>query len=128
MNNTIFESNNLRVYVSNTANPQAKTLLENTIFGNKGIKYQHTGVKTTISNLINPYFFHLYLDDELIGFYCLCKRTVDFTIKNIDAFYGRYLTIMPKYSGYGYGKILKKEAIKHIESIYSGPILFYSYV
>jgi hypothetical protein len=128
MENIIFKSMNIYICVSDTANEESKNLIENTSFGNKGFKYQHAGVRDKIVNLKNPTFFYLYSDNTLIGFYGLCRRKVNFlSLKNVDAFYGRYLTIIPNYYQQGYGKLLKKEAIKYIESHYENPI-FYSYI
>lgn len=126
MNNPIFKFQNLHVHVLDTVNIEAISLLESTIFGNKGLKYKHTELNDTISNLINPYFFYLYQDNELVGFYCLCKREVSFNKKLVDAFYGRYLAI--KHSGKGYGMLIKREAIKYIETISTSPPMFYSYI
>lgn len=128
MKNTIYKSDNIRISVSTTANLEAVKLLENTIFGNKGIKYQHTSLTTTIEALKNPLFFYLYFDNELIGFYCLCKRIINSRKTSIDTFYGRYLTISPTYSEKGFGKILKREAVKYVENLSLKSVIFYSYI
>jgi RimJ/RimL family protein N-acetyltransferase len=126
MNNIIFKSQNIHICVLDTVNIEAISLLESTIFGNKGLKYKHTELNDTISNLINPYFFYLYEENELVGFYCLCRREININEELVNAFYGRYLTI--KYSGKGYGKLIKREAIKYIEGICTPLPMFYSYI
>ena len=126
MKKQIFTAKNISIFVASTTDNEALLLLENTVFGNKGIRYKHTDLKQTIDNLINPYFFYLYSENELVGFYCLCKRTINFNQKPIDAFYGRYF--ISKYKGYGHGKLLKFQAVKYIEGIYTHPKLFYSYI
>lgn len=126
MENIIFNNKEIRISVSQIPSTKAIELLENTTFGNKGIKYQHTELLDTLTDLINPYFFYLYSENELVGFYCLCKRQIDVNKNLINGFYGRYLTI--KYFGNGFGKLIKREAIKYIESIYPSPVLFYSYI
>jgi len=126
MKKIFFNEDNLTIFVSDTYNNEALELLENAVFGNKGIRYKHTNLNQTLSKLINPYFFYLYHQDELIGFYCLCKRNINFNQKNIDAFYGRYF--VSKHMGAGYGKLLKFHAVNYAESINVRPILFYSYI
>jgi hypothetical protein len=126
MKKIFFNEDNLSIYVSDTYNNEALELLENAVFGNKGIRYKHTNLHQTLSKLINPYFFYLYQQDELIGFYCLCKRNINFNQKNIDAFYGRYF--VSKHMGFGHGKLLKYQAVKYAESINVRSILFYSYI
>jgi GNAT superfamily N-acetyltransferase len=124
----LFSQDSLSISVSADADEQAVTLLEQTTYGTKGVRYQQTGQKIKLKQLHNPYFFHLYQHQELIGLYCLDQRPVDFPGTSVNGFYGRYLAVRSDVQGKGYGQLLKSSAIEYITKNVSEPYLFYSYI
>lgn len=125
---TLYQKASLRLCVSTVADQRAVALLQHTIYGTKGIRYCQTGQKTKISQLHNPYFFHLYQRQELIGLYCLDQRPLGFLGESFSGYYGRYLAVRDDVQGKGYGQLLKTTAINYISQNVSAPYLFYSYI
>ncbi|MEZ0542714.1 GNAT family N-acetyltransferase [Fibrella arboris] len=125
---TLYQEAALRLCVSTVADKQAVALLQHTTYGTEGIRYCQTGQEAKISQLYNPYFFHLYQQQELIGLYCLDQRPVGFPGESFSGYYGRYLAVRDDVQGKGYGQLLKTTAINYIRQNVSAPYLFYSYI
>ncbi|NID13488.1 GNAT family N-acetyltransferase [Fibrella aestuarina] len=125
---TLYHNGALTLCVSPVADQRAVTLLQHTTYGTKGIRYCQTGQEAKLSQLHNPYFFHLYQQQELIGLYCLDQRPVGFSGESFSGYYGRYLAVRDDVQGKGYGQLLKTTAINYISQNVSAPYLFYSYI
>lgn len=125
---TIYEQDDLRITVGHALESYGLTLLKNTVYGTKGIRYQHTNQETKVRDLVSPFFFHLWQGDELIGMYCLDERQLDIENRLITGFYGRYLSVAESRSNKGYGRLLKLKAMEYAERHTSSPFLFYSYI
>ncbi len=125
---TIYDRDNLRITVGRALHSEALMLLKNTVYGTKGIRYQHTNQETKVGDLANPFFFHLWQGDELIGMYCLDERQLDIENRQVTGFYGRYLSVAESRSNKGYGRLLKQKAMDYTEQHTSSPFLFYSYI
>jgi GNAT superfamily N-acetyltransferase len=123
----LLQKDNLLLIVKHEADNGAIELLKNTIYGTEGIRYQQTGQARKILDLYDPLFFHLYIDNQLQGMYCLDHRVID-NETHLDAFYGRYLSVAQAHQGKGYGQLLKTEAVNYVKSMGVEPFLFYSYV
>jgi GNAT superfamily N-acetyltransferase len=124
----LYQHDLLTLCVSAVADKNAVALLKHTIYGTEGIRYYQTGQETKINDLHNPYFFHLYQQQELIGLYCLDQRPVGFQEESFSGYYGRYLAVRDDVKGNGYGQLLKSTAIKYVSQKASAPYLFYSYI
>lgn len=127
-NPIIYRRDSLSIRVSSQADEQAITLLQQTTYGTTGVRYRQTGQPEKIHQLHNPYFFHLYQHQELIGFYCLDQRSLGFPAASVAGYYGRYLAIRDDWQGRGFGQLLKSTAISHIQQNVPPPYLFYSYI
>lgn len=125
----IYQQEPVRIEVKPTADPAAVALLKRTIYGTNGVQYQHSGQENKVEQLHHPYFFHLFHHDDLIGIYCLDERPVnvsgDLTVRG---FYGRYLSIAPDQQHKGYGRLLKAEAVRYVETQTEAPYVLYSYI
>ncbi|XWW48655.1 GNAT family N-acetyltransferase (plasmid) [Fibrella sp. USSR17] len=124
----LYQHDLLTLCVSAVADENAVALLKHTIYGTEGIRYCQTGQETKINDLHNPYFFHLYQQQELIGLYCLDQRPVGFQEESFSGYYGRYLAVRDDVQGNGYGQLLKSTAINYVNQKASVPYLFYSYI
>ena len=124
----LYQQDSLSLIVSAQADSDAISLLQNTIYGTEGIRYQQTGQELKLHKLYHPYFFQLYYGQELIGFYCLDRRPVGFPDVSVNGYYGRYLVVRDDYQGKGYGQLLKSTAIDYISGSTQDPQLFYSYI
>jgi RimJ/RimL family protein N-acetyltransferase len=118
----------LRLTASRTASLAGVVLLQRTIYGTHGPQYSHTGQAEKIRHITGPYFFDLWVGEELAGTYCLSERSVHTLAKPAPGYYGRYLAVAAAHQGHGYGHLLKQEAVRYIERTQPGPHLFYSYV
>ncbi|UFH55174.1 GNAT family N-acetyltransferase [Spirosoma sp. KNUC1025] len=124
-----YQKGPLQIRVRKTADVAAVALLKQTIYGTNGIQYQHIGQEQKIRQLSNPFFFHLFFADELIGMYCLDERTVSIQAGEfIQAYYGRYLAIARAHQGKGYGRLIKEQAIRYVEVNCQEPLIFYSFI
>ncbi|MDQ1090444.1 hypothetical protein [Siphonobacter sp. SORGH_AS_1065] len=117
----------LKIIVKPIADPPAIDLLQSTLYGTKGIRYQQTGQERKIGLLYNPLFFHLYVDGTLQGIYCLDQRTIQCPWE-IEGFYGRYLAVAESSQGNGYGQLLKNVAVAFVKDSCKFPYLLYSYI
>ncbi|GAB3900156.1 GNAT family N-acetyltransferase [Spirosoma agri] len=124
----IYRNGELIITAGRTIDPAAIDLLKRTIYGTKGIRYQHTNQETKIHDLAKPLFFHLRQAGQLIGTYCLDERTLDMGSVETTGFYGRYLAVDEAHSGNGYGRLLKQQAVAYVEQHTSSPFLFYSFI
>ncbi|GAB4015640.1 hypothetical protein [Spirosoma koreense] len=125
----VYQHEALRIVVKKTANSAAVTLLKRTVYGSNGIRYQHTGHSNKINQLNNPFFFHLFKNEDLVGVYCLDERPIaGFDGQPVAGFYGRYLSIDAPQQGKGYGRLLKLQAVNYIKSKAKKPLVFYSYI
>ena len=124
----IYRNGEVVITVDRVIDPAAIDLLTRTIYGTKGIRYQHTNQQTKIHDLAKPLFFHLRLAGELIGTYCLDERTLELESLQTTGFYGRYLAVDEAHSGNGYGRLLKQHAIAYVEQHTPSPFLFYSFI
>jgi RimJ/RimL family protein N-acetyltransferase len=118
----------LRLTASRTASLAGVVLLQRTIYGTHGPQYSHTGQAEKIRHITGPYFFDLWVGEELAGTYCLSERSVRTLAKPVPGYYGRYLAVAAAHQGHGYGHLLKQEAVRYIKRTQPGPHLFYSYV
>ncbi|MVM33881.1 GNAT family N-acetyltransferase [Spirosoma sp. HMF4905] len=124
----IYRHGDLVLTVGHRIDPAAVDLLKRTIYGTRGVRYQHTNQETKINDLVKPLFFHLRQADRLIGTYCLDERTLEMGSVQTTGFYGRYLAVEETYSGKGYGRLLKQQAMTYVEQQTPSPFLFYSYI
>ncbi|MBD2703362.1 GNAT family N-acetyltransferase [Spirosoma sp. BT702] len=125
---TIHQDGELTLSVSRKIAPEAVDLLKRTIYGTRGVRYQHTNQEAKIQDLTRPLFFHLRKAGQLIGTYCLDERSLELGSSLTTGFYGRYLAVNEAYSGNGYGRLLKQQAIAYVEQNTPSPFLFYSYI
>ncbi|GAB3716532.1 hypothetical protein GCM10027592_57890 [Spirosoma flavus] len=100
----VYRKDDLVLTVSDVADPAAVDLLKRTIYGTKGVRYQHTNQATKIHDLLNPRFFQLRQAGQLVGIYCLDERLLDLGTQQVTGFYGRYLAVEESHSGKGYGR------------------------
>ena len=125
----IYQQESLRIIVKQAADPAAVDLLKRTVYGTNGIHYQHTGQANKVEQLNRPFFFHLFLHNDLIGIYCLDERPVNLSGElTVCGFYGRYLSVTPDHQHKGYGRLLKVEAVRYVETHAKAPYLLYSYI
>lgn len=125
---TLYERDLLSLTVSAQIDERAIALIQQTTYGTEGVRYRQTGQENKINRLHNPYFFHLYQHQELIGLYCLDQRPVGFPGASFPGYYGRYLAVREDVQGKGYGQLLKTCAVDYIGQNASAPYLFYSYI
>ncbi|MBO0936355.1 GNAT family N-acetyltransferase [Fibrella sp. HMF5335] len=124
----LYQYGSLSLCVSSEADERAVALLQQTTYGTDGVRYRQTGQEVKIHQLHHPYFFHLYIQQELIGFYCLDQRLIGFPTASFAGFYGRYLAVREDYQGKGYGRLLKTVAVNYINLHLPVPHLLYSYI
>jgi len=124
----IYHEASVRISVGRTASPAIVALLQNTVYGTHGPKYGHTGVEQKVKQITGAHFFELRVVEKVVGTYCLSERQMQTPAGQVAGFYGRYLAVEPAYSGKGYGSLLKKEAVRHIERTVPKPHVFYSYI
>lgn len=124
----LFQNDTLQLVVKPVADAAVADLLKTIVYGAHGIRYRHSGQELKIGQFRNPLYFHLFVDGILQGFYCLDRRTVTVPWGTVDGFYGRYLAVSEAFRGQGYGRLLKTEAVKYVESQCTPPFLFYSYI
>ncbi|KAA5545021.1 GNAT family N-acetyltransferase [Adhaeribacter rhizoryzae] len=124
----IYANAAIKILLGPEPTPEIINLLRNTVYGTHGPRYQHTGHENKINHILNPFFFQLLKDEQVIGTYCLSQRRVKIATGEALSFYGRYFSIAPQYKGQGYGSLLKKEAIAYIERTTTPPFFFYSYI
>lgn len=124
----IYRNGELILTAGGTIDPAAIDLLKRTIYGTKGVRYQHTNQETKIHELANPLFFHLWQAGQLVGTYCLDERTLDLGSIQTTGFYGRYLAVDEAHAGHGYGRLLKQQAVAYVEQRTPSPFLFYSFI
>ncbi len=127
-NEIIYAKDQLVITVSKQASKEAIALLKRTVYGTHGPKYQHTGQEKKCLHIADPYFFNLWVNENLAGAYCLSGRVVNIKIGKMKSYYGRYLTIHPQYMGKGYGQLLKRKAVEYMEKVNKQPYLLYSYI
>lgn len=127
-NTIIHETEEVSISVGNTFDTSIIALLQETVYGTKGPKYQHTGQELKLQNLKNPLFFKLQKQDKMIGFYCLCEREVRAGNEHFLGYYGRYLAVDKNHQGNNYGKLLKKVAVGYVEFHSTSPSVLYSYI
>jgi RimJ/RimL family protein N-acetyltransferase len=124
----VYKEGQILITVNKWASEPAIDLLKRTVYGTHGPRYQQTGQEIRARHLTEPFFFDLYVQDQLAGTYCLSGRQVSIAEGRADSFYGRYFAIDPIYGSRGYGSLLKRQAIQYIQSITHQPHLFYSYI
>jgi L-amino acid N-acyltransferase YncA len=124
----IYRNGESIITAGRSIDPAAIDLLKRTIYGTKGVRYQHTNQETKIHDLANPLFFHLRQAGQVIGTYCLDERLLDLGSIQTAGFYGRYLAVDEAHSGNGYGRLLKQQAVAYVEQHTPSPFLFYSYI
>ena len=133
----LFQNGALRIVVQKTVDPQAITLLQQSVNGTAGVRYQLFGPETKLYHLQEPYFFYLYHQHTLIGLYSLSRRNIELvadpmaTNSTVEAYYGRYLAVSQPQSGHGYGHLIKQVALRYIDQLnqqQATPYLFYSYI
>lgn len=124
----IYRNGEVIITAGSTIDPAAIDLLKHTIYGTKGVRYQHTNQETKIHDLAKPLFFHLWQANQLIGTYCLDERTLDLGTIQTTGFYGRYLAVDEIHAGQGYGRLLKQQAVAYVEERTPSPFLFYSFI
>ncbi len=126
--NIVFQDKEVKIVLELFPNNDAIKLLKKSIYGTTGPKYIHTGQEIKIMNLKNVLFFRLVKDENTIGFYCLCKRTISLNEGTYDGYYGRYLAVDAAFQGKKYGNLLKKVAVEYVEKNEEKPLAFYSYI
>jgi hypothetical protein len=124
----IYTKGNIQITVNHMCSLDALSLLKQTIYGSSGPRYQHMSLENKIKDITHPHFFQLTEGQTVVGTYCLSGRQVKIAEGTIDSFYGRLLSVNPAFSGKGYGRILKREAVNYIERTFNRPHLFYSYL
>lgn len=124
----IYREGALRIAVSRHASGETIALLKRTIYGTSGPKYQHTGQEQKAHEIAGPLFFEAWVGSTLAGTYCLSERIVRTPAGAVTGFYGRYLSVDQHYSGKGYGRLLKKEAVAFVEQHTPRPHVLYSYI
>ena len=121
-------SNGLRLTVASTLEPAGLAILQWAVYGTRGIRYVQTGQDVKAANLHDPLYFHLYLDAQLVGVYCLDRRSLTGFNQPVTGYYGRYLAVSDTAQGLGYGKLLKQAAVAYVDQNTPGTHLFYSYI
>jgi GNAT superfamily N-acetyltransferase len=124
----IYQDGPVRITVSPQAGAETVRLLEGTIYGTSGPRYQHTGQAQKAHEIAGPRYFEAWAGTTLAGTYCLSERTVQTPAGPVTGFYGRYLSVHPGHGGKGYGRLLKREAVACVESHTPQPHVFYSYI
>ncbi|OZI06881.1 hypothetical protein BWI93_17980 [Siphonobacter sp. BAB-5385] len=89
----IYREASLSLVVKPQADAAALSLLKDTVYGTKGVRYRQTNQEERLRELYNPFFFHLYEEETLLGVYCLDHRVVEVPWGWVDSFYGRYLAV-----------------------------------
>jgi GNAT superfamily N-acetyltransferase len=118
----------VRVTVRRQAGPETVQLLQQTVYGTSGPRYQHTGQDQKVHEIVGAHYFEAWTGTQLAGTYCLSERTVRTAAGPLTGFYGRYLSVHPDYGGQGYGRLLKRKAVAYITGITPQPHVFYSYI
>ena len=124
----IHQQGNISISVGQTFEDEIISLLKRTIYGTRGLKYQHTGQEIKLANLKKPIFFTLKNREKIIGFYCLCEREVMVGADSYLGYYGRYLAVDEHFQGNHYGNLLKKVATEYIKANSTSPSILYSYI
>ncbi|MBD0256413.1 MAG: GNAT family N-acetyltransferase, partial [Cytophagales bacterium] len=125
---TIYQEGPVRVTVSRQAGAGTVQLLQRTVYGTSGPRYQHTGQEQKAHQIAGPRYFEAWAGATLAGTYCLSERTVQTPAGPVTGFYGRYLSVHPDHGGKGYGRLLKREAVAYAAGVTPQPHVFYSYV
>ncbi|WP_420152711.1 GNAT family N-acetyltransferase [Siphonobacter sp.] len=124
----IYREASLSLVVKPQADAAALSLLKGTIYGTKGVRYRQTNQEERLRELYNPFFFHLYEEETLLGVYCLDHRVVEVPWGWVDSFYGRYLAVTSAAQGRGYGRLLKTQAVAYLFQQIPAPFLVYSFI
>ena len=107
---------------------QIKSLLAETIYGTKGLRYRHIGVEQKVLDLHKPTFHTLWEGDLLLAVSAYCDRTISHRGEQYDACYIRYFSVSPKHQGKGLGKLLTSKIEEHYRTNRPGPSVFYAYI
>jgi hypothetical protein len=91
----IYQDGPVRITVSRQAGAETVRLLEGTIYGTSGPRYQHTGQAQKVHEIAGPRYFEAWAGATLAGTYCLSERTVQTPAGPVTGFYGRYLSVHP---------------------------------
>jgi len=118
----------LMLTITPTLDPAGLTILQEAVYGTHGIRYVQTGQEVKSVNLIDPLYFHLYHNAQLVGVYCLDRRALSGFDQSVTGLYGRYLAVADSALGLGYGRLLKQQAVDYAERHTLLPFLFYSYI
>ncbi len=124
----IYVDGPVRITMSRQAGAETVRLLEETIYGTSGPRYQHTGQAQKAHEIAGAHYFEAWNGTTMAGTYCLSERTVRTPAGPVTGFYGRYLSVHPNHGGKGYGRLLKKEAVAYVARHTPQPHVFYSYI
>lgn len=124
----VYASGDIQIIVTSSPPPDTLSNLSNTYYGTHGLKYRHRIMFSKVNSIPGAYFFLLYIRGIPAGTFCLSRRTVANKKIPYDAFYGRYLSILPEFSGKGYGMLLKEEAYLYVKRTYLNPFTIYAFV
>lgn len=118
----------LTLTVASALDPAALLLLQRAVYGTDGIRYVQTGQEVKAANLHDPLFFHLYRNAQLVGLYCLDRRSLTGLDQPVTGYYGRYLAVSDTAQGLGYGKLMKQSAVAYVDQNTSDARIFYSFI
>ena len=90
--------------------PGVVSLVESTIFGSDGLRYQRLNVQAQLDRFSAPVYFHALADNELCGVYVLDKRGLLIADQRVNAYYRGVLTVASSSQGKGIGKRLTQSA------------------
>lgn len=118
----------LEYKVLHEATPEIKVLLNETIYGTKGLRYSHLDHEEKLANTINPDFHTLWDNDVVVAVTAYCKRMVSSGTKMYPAYYIRYFAVKTTHQGNGLGKHLNELVEKGYLATLTEPTLFYGYI
>ncbi len=121
------ETQPLSIFVHAEPTPYLLQLLDQTIWGDKGNRYQIKDVENKIAQLQNPTFMSLEKSGQVIGSYCFSARLLQILGHNQSALFRTGLAIHPKHAGQGYARLLTQVARSYFESTHPQR-LSYGYV
>ena len=124
----LYQEGEITVSVEQTADKSVVSLLQRTIYGTNGPKFQQTGQEVKLKTIKNPIFFILRKHELTIGFCCLCEREVGMGTENYLGYHGRYFVIDKNHQGNNYGILINKVAEEYIKTNATSPSIIYGYL
>lgn len=108
--------------------PEIKQLLEETVYGTKGLLYSHLDVIERSNALKEGHFHGLWRGESLIALAVYCGRKLSHEGEEINGRYIRFFSVKKTEQSKGLGRLLTSCIEQHYYAQGNNPTLFYAYI